>query len=112
VTLERKEIEMKKNCWIKVIGLVFFVLASWGFAGDDNPKLENVIIQELDAEAMTLTVNDMNFWVDAKTKMEDDDSNPISLSDFSVGDTIEIWYNDSQTNDDGFIYASKIEFDN
>jgi Domain of unknown function (DUF5666) len=103
---------MKKNSWIKVIALVLFVFVSWGFAGDDNPKLENVEIQGLDLEAMTLTVNDMNFWVDAKTKMEDNNSNSITLSDFSVGDSIEIWYDESQKNDDGFIYASKIEFDN
>ena len=103
---------MKKYQWVKVIGLVFFVFASWGLAGDDNPKLENVVIQELDAEAMTLRVNEMNFWVDAKTKMEDNNSNSIRLSDFSVGDKIEVWFDDAQKNDDGFSYASKIEIDN
>jgi hypothetical protein len=102
---------MKKSSWIKVISLLLFVFVSWGVAGDDNPKLENVTIQVLDLAAMTLTVNDMNFWVDAKTKMEDDNSNSITLSDFSVGNSIEIWYDETQKNDDGFIYTSKIEID-
>jgi Domain of unknown function (DUF5666) len=102
---------MKKNSWIRIIGLVIFVFVSWGFAGDDNPKLENVEITELDVEALTLTVADMNFWVNAKTKIEDNNSHYISFSDLSVGATIEIWYDESQSNDEGFVYASKIEID-
>jgi hypothetical protein len=104
---------MKRHQWVKMIGLVFFVMLSWGLAKDkDNgTKLEGVEITQLDANAMTLTVADMTFWVDAKTKIEDSNSNHISFSDLAVGDRVELWYDELQTNDDGFSYATKIEIE-
>jgi hypothetical protein len=81
-----------------------------GLAKDDTPKLKGQI-SVINHEAMLLEIADMSFWIDAKTKIEDSNSNHISFSDLDVGDTVELWYNDSQTNDDGFSYASKIETD-
>ena len=102
---------MKRHQWFVVLGLVFSLLVHLGFAKEDGAKLERVAITQLDVEAMTLTVADMTFWVDTKTKIEDSNSNPISLSNLSVGDNIEIWYDESRSNDDGFSYASKIELE-
>ncbi len=100
---------MKNILWIS---LLLLSVSSWAGAKDENPKLENVYILSLDVEAMTLSIEGMDFWVDAQTKIEDENSNNISLSDLSVGDRIEIWFDRSNLNDAGFSYASKIEIDN
>jgi Domain of unknown function (DUF5666) len=100
---------MNRYSWLKGISLIFFVVLSWGLAKDNGPKLEDVTILSLDTKAMTLTVADMTFWVDTKTKIEDNNSNHISFSDLSVGAEIELWYDELQSNADGFSYASKIE---
>ncbi len=102
---------MKKHQWVIALGLVVSLFFNIGSAGDDNPKLERVVITALDTEALTLVVADTSFWVNAKTKMEDTNSNSITLSDFNVGDVIEIWYDELQRNEAGFAYASKIEID-
>ncbi len=103
---------MKRNQWFIILGLVLSFVFNVGFAKDDGTKLERVEIVELDIDAMTLVVADMTFWVDEKTKIEDNNSNHISFSDLEVGDRVELWYDESQSNDDGFAYASKIELDN
>ena len=102
---------MKKIMWLSIIGLAFLGVFSLAGAKDENPKLEKIYILSLDTEAMTLSIEGMDFWVDAQTKIEDEASNKISLSDLSVGDKIEIWFDRSNLNDAGFIYASKIEID-
>jgi hypothetical protein len=102
---------MKKNQWFIILGLLFSIMFNVGFAKDENPKIENVEILELDPEAMTLSIEAMTFWIDAKTKIEDSGSNHINFSDLQVGDIIEIWYDDLQSNDAGFSYASKIEIE-
>jgi hypothetical protein len=69
------------------------------------PKLKGEIIQ-LDTDTMVLTVTDMTFWADAKTKIEDNNSVHISFGDLEVRDWVELEYNPSQVNAEGFIYAS------
>ena len=103
---------MKKHQWFIILGLLFLVGFNLGFAKDDRAKLERVEITVLDVDAMTLGVADMNFWVDAKTKIEDNSSNIISFSGLNVGDTIELWYDESKSNDTGFVYVTKIELEN
>ena len=102
---------MKKTMKLLSMALVLLSVFSWGTAKDENPKLENVYILSLDLEVMTLSIEGMDFWVDVQTKIEDENSNKISLSDLSVGDKIEIWFDRSNLNDAGFFYASKIEID-
>jgi hypothetical protein len=99
---------MKTNQWLKIMSVVFFISLNWVSAKDDEPKLEGEILS-LDVNALTITIADTTFWVDAKTKIEDANSVHISFSILEPGDFVELEYVPSQLNSQGFVYASKIE---
>lgn len=99
---------MKIKQWLKIMSVLVFVAFNWVSAKDDEPKLEGEIIR-LDVNALTITIADMTFWVDAKTKIEDNNSVHINLSDLEPSDFVELEYTPSQINAEGFVYASKIE---
>jgi hypothetical protein len=99
---------MKTKQWLKIMSVVVLVALGWVSAKDDEPKLKGEILR-LDVNALTITIADMTFWIDTKTKIEDADSVHIRFSGLEPGDFVELEYVPSQLNSQGFVYASKIE---
>jgi hypothetical protein len=99
---------MKMKQWLKIMSFVGLVALGWASAKDDEPKLKGEILQ-LDVNALTITIADMTFWIDARTKIEDANSVHISFDVLEPGDFVELEYVPSRQNTQGFVYASKIE---
>ena len=74
---------------------------------DDNGGREVELTAPIDAISPdSITVGGLTFSVDANTRVEDDDDNPIPYSDLVVGMIVEIH---GRRFADGTLYASKIE---
>jgi hypothetical protein len=91
----------------KLVILLISLSFIWGVAKDDALKVKGEIIS-VKVEARTLQIADTGFWVDTRTKIEDNYSNPLAFSDLESGNSVELEYT-SQTNDAGFHYTTKIE---
>ncbi|MCA9837144.1 MAG: hypothetical protein KC422_09515 [Trueperaceae bacterium] len=65
-------------------------------------------IEAIDLGKLTVTVAGSSFWIDENTKLEKNDAH-VSLSDFAVGDWVEIKADSTRSNDQGFAYVTKME---
>lgn len=84
-----------------------------GGVGSSNGEVKGPV-QNVDAQAMTLTVGGMTFWADSNTIVKQSDPDrPLSFGDIQPGDWVEVKYDSTKTTDpsgnayDG--YATRIE---
>ncbi len=98
---------MSVKKWV-LLSFLLMAILSFALAKDKVTKLKGQI-ELIDHEEMILKVADRGFWLDDESKLEDMNSTHISFDAFEVGTWIELEYDLSKTNTDGFIYASKLE---
>ncbi|MGH1364126.1 MAG: DUF5666 domain-containing protein [Calditrichia bacterium] len=76
---------------------------------DDNNSTEIEITAQIeDIFGDSLIVGGITFFIDANTRIEDDDDNPISFSDLQIGMLVEI---EGYVKQDGTIRAKEIEIE-
>ena len=67
-------------------------------------------VESVDYDAMLITVGGQTFWADAMTIVKQDDPDaPLTFGDLQVGDWVEVKFDSTNTNADGYAYAAKIE---